>query len=239
MFDGLCNNFEVKMEVFCLSLVKEKVAKGIEKKLLSLTPKFITKHKTSSSPAAKSHSVGPNFKLIGCYTFNRNNCSLRSHSLNDFGKYTPLDGSFSMEMSLGAKYNEKYKCYLSFKEQYGEFWVWNRRWCVLDGYLLYYWRYYEDEELKSPVGVINIKECINPTITKASSNISMRENCFAFVTVSKRDLGSPTLHILAADLRSELEEWLEKLNRVLENVRIWELDAPQPWDEARLDKWMK
>lgn len=239
MFDGLCNNFEVKMEVFCLSLVKEKVAKGIEKKLLSLTPKFITKHKTSSSPAAKSHSVGPNFKLIGCYTFNRNNCSLRSHSLNDFGKYTPLDGSFSMEMSLGAKYNEKYKCYLSFKEQSGEFWVWNRRWCVLDGYLLYYWRYYEDEELKSPVGVINIKECINPTITKASSNISMRENCFAFLTLSKRDLGSPTLHLLAADLRSELEEWLEKLNRVLENVRIWELDAPQPWDEARLDKWMK
>ena len=142
-------------------------------------------------------------------------------------------------MTLGAKYNVNYKCYLNFKEQSGEFWIWNRKWCVLDGYLLYFWRYYEDEDSKPPLGVINFKECVNFKILKASSNISMRENCFSFVTVSKKDAKSIKCHLLAADLKSELDEWLEKLNNVLEHVRIWELDAPTPWDQDRLDKWMK
>jgi len=227
-FEQLSNNFEVKMEVYCLSLPKHKV-KGNEKKFSSYG--FSSKLKTK-------HSVSSNFKLIGHYTFNLANCREKRYLLNEFDS-PYLEQSILMEINLGAAYKVNYKCYLSFKEKYGEFPVWNRKWCVLDGYLLHFWRYYEDEDSKSPLGVINIKECVNLKIVKASSNISMRENCFAFLTVSKRAPNSPCFYLLAADLQSEMEEWLEKLNFVLKYVRIWEHDASAPWDELRLKKWMK
>ena len=49
----------------------------------------------------------------------------------------------------------------------------------------------------------------------------------------------PVRYLMAADMRKERDIWLEKLNKVLATIRLWEKDARQPMDQIALDRVMK
>lgn len=240
----LSKNFKVNLEVYGLALPK-KLASHHKKGgtlNLHLTPRSKAKAKYNSpsigSSARKEHVTS--FKLLGHVKLTRENCTMSHLDLADFMYKCPLEGQLLLNATLSADYRATYKSYLNFSEKSGEFSVWNRRWCVLKGYNIYYWRFAEDETDKPHIGTINMKLCVNPIISKASTDICMRPHSFVFLVVEEKNSKVVlTRHLMAADIKKERDEWLAKLNAALQVARYWESDAVHPYDESNLEQLMK
>ena len=241
-FDHLRKDFRIRLVVYALALPKGK--RNHDKKNIRLTPKHKSRVKYTHSPALKaspkSEKIKCNFKKMGHVDFTRDNIMKSRFSLEEFMYESPLEDQIMVDLVIGAQYNFKFSSYLNFHETSGDYPVWNRRWCVLNGPSIYFWRFSEDEGDKQPMGVINLKHCVNSRISKATADISMRPNSFSFLTLEKQNNSFiPLKHLMAADIRKERDGWLENLNKVLEMIRLWEPDCLQPMDQASLDRLLK
>ncbi|XP_015788796.1 anillin [Tetranychus urticae] len=241
-FDKLRKDFRIRLTVYALALPKGK--RNHDKKNIRLTPKHKSKVKYTHSPALKaspkSEKIKCNFKKMGQVDFTRDNIMRSRFSLENFMYESPLEDQIMVDLVIRGQYNIKFSSYLNFHETSGDYPVWNRRWCVLNGSSIYFWRFSEDEGDKQPMGVINLKHCVNPRISKATADISMRPNSFSFLTLERQNNSFiPTKHLMAADIRKERDGWLENLNKALEMIRLWEPDCLQPMDQASLDRLLK
>lgn len=61
---------------------------------------------------------------------------------------SPLDGHLLMRVSCSFEGGIIERGFLTMFEDIGGFGAWNRRWCVLSGLHLRYWRYPDDESKK-------------------------------------------------------------------------------------------
>lgn len=61
---------------------------------------------------------------------------------------SPLDGHLLMRVSCSFEGGITERGFLTMFEDVGGFGAWNRRWCVLSGMHLRYWRYPDDENRK-------------------------------------------------------------------------------------------
>ncbi|XP_015788797.2 anillin [Tetranychus urticae] len=241
-FDHLRKDFRIRLTVYALALPKGK--RNQDKKNIRLTPKNKSKVKYTHSPALKaspkSEKIKCNFKKMGYVDFTRDNIMKSRFSLEEFMYESPLEDQIMVDLVIGGEYNFKFSSYLNFHETSGDYPVWNRRWCVLNGPSIYFWRFSEDEGDKQPLGVINLKHCVNLKISKATADVSMRPNAFSFVTLEKQNNSlTPMEHLMAADIRKERDGWLENLNKVLEMIRLWEPDCLQPMDQVSLDSCLE
>jgi actin-binding protein anillin len=146
--------------------------------------------------------------------------------------------------------------YLTFCDERSENMSWKRYWCVLQGYVLSYWRYPEDEDQKQCLGSISLKQCVNPTLEPVPVEVCPRPHTFLMLSVPSKGKTQVRINyllhrnhetlernatrlLLSADSKDDLRSWLSCMNGVLKSVRSWESDALQPIDSslmARLSK---
>uniref|UniRef100_A0A663M9J7 Anillin n=1 Tax=Athene cunicularia TaxID=194338 RepID=A0A663M9J7_ATHCN len=123
-------------------------------------------------------------------------------------------------------------------EDVSGFGAWHRRWCVLSGNCISYWTYPDDEKRKHPLGRINLANCTNHQIEPANREFCARPNTFELITVRPqreddretlvsrcRDTLCVTKNWLSADTKEERNLWMQKLNQVLVDLRMWQPDA--------------
>lgn len=59
---------------------------------------------------------------------------------------SPLEGHIGMQLSCELHLDTEQRGFLTMFEDISGFGAWHRRWCVLDGARLAYWKYPDDEK---------------------------------------------------------------------------------------------
>ncbi|CAJ0945029.1 unnamed protein product, partial [Ranitomeya imitator] len=151
---------------------------------------------------------------------------------------SPLEGHICLRLKCQVNSFVEEKGFLTMFEDVSGFGAWHRRWCVLSGYCISYWTYPDDEKRKNPIGRINLANCTSKKIEPANREFCARPNTFELITVRPqregdretlvsqcRDTLCVTKSWLSADTKDERNFWMQKLNQVLLDLRMWQPDA--------------
>ncbi|XP_038246623.1 anillin isoform X2 [Dermochelys coriacea] len=151
---------------------------------------------------------------------------------------SPLEGHIHLKLKCQVDSCVEEKGFLTMFEDVSGFGAWHRRWCVLSGNCISYWTYPDDEKRKHPMGRINLANCTNRRIEPANREFCARPNTFELITVRPqreddretlvsqcKDTLCVTKNWLSADTKEERNLWMQKLNQVLVDLRMWQPDA--------------
>ncbi|XP_040520103.1 anillin isoform X1 [Gallus gallus] len=151
---------------------------------------------------------------------------------------SPLEGHIYLKLKCQVDSSVEEKGFLTMFEDVSGFGAWHRRWCVLSGNCISYWTYPDDEKRKHPLGRINLANCTNRQIEPVNREFCARPNTFELITVRPqreddketlvsqcRDTLCVTKNWLSADTKEERNLWMQKLNQVLVDLRMWQPDA--------------
>lgn len=139
-----------------------------------------------------------------------------------------------MKITCELSVNVTYKGFLTMFEDISGFGAWHRRWCYLNGNILNYWKYPDDEKKKTPMGTIDLCTCYSTKIQTAPRDICARLNTLllecqrpakdtdieSLLTIPK---GKITIvrYLLSADTKEERDEWCAHFNKALTLLRAW------------------
>ncbi|XP_058534039.1 anillin isoform X2 [Ochotona princeps] len=151
---------------------------------------------------------------------------------------SPLEGHIYLKIKCQVNSNVEERGFLTIFEDVSGFGAWHRRWCILSGNCISYWTYPDDEKRKNPIGRINLANCTSRQIEPANREFCARRNTFELITVRPqreddretlvsqcRDTLCVTKNWLSADTKEERDLWMQKLNQVLVDIRLWQPDA--------------
>ncbi|KAL2777153.1 anillin isoform 2 [Daubentonia madagascariensis] len=244
------NDFEINIEVY--SLVQKKDPSGPDKKKKTSKSKAITPKRLLTSISTKSniHSsvmASPgglnavrtsNFALVGSYTLSLSSVGNTKFVLDKVPFLSPLEGHICLKIKCQVNSGVEERGFLTIFEDVSGFGAWHRRWCVLSGNCISYWTYPDDEKRKNPIGRINLANCTSRQIEPANREFCARRNTFELITVRPqreddretlvsqcRDTLCVTKNWLSADTKEERDLWMQKLNQVLVDIRLWQPDA--------------
>lgn len=187
----LNEDFSIRVQIFALELCKEKA-----KKEKSFRMKFGTSSlkRVAKSPMTGTASPIPvintqrttSFKPVGHFILNLPNvCKPPSlYRMESYSMSSPIDGYMTMKLSLQVSHNFSAEGFFDLQDPETSFW--NVRWFSIKGSTLRYWRFpKEAEDQRPPIGVINLKHCINPTVELLKTD--QRQLCmrpFTFILVA-------------------------------------------------------
>ncbi|XP_039718686.1 anillin isoform X2 [Pteropus medius] len=151
---------------------------------------------------------------------------------------SPLEGHIYLKIKCQVNSSVEERGFLTIFEDVSGFGAWHRRWCILSGNCISYWTYPDDEKRKNPIGRINLANCTSHQIEPANREFCARRNTFELITVRPqreddretlvsqcRDTLCVTKNWLSADTKEERDLWMQKLNQVLVDIRLWQPDA--------------
>ncbi|XP_057405932.1 anillin isoform X3 [Balaenoptera acutorostrata] len=241
------NDFEINIEVY--SLVQKKDPSGPDKKKKAYKSKAITPKRLLTSVTTKStlHSSvmaslnavrSSNFALVGSYTLSLSSVGNTKFALDKVPFLCPLEGHIYLKIKCQVNSSVEERGFLTIFEDVSGFGAWHRRWCVLSGNCISYWTYPDDEKRKNPIGRLNLANCTSRQIEPANREFCARRNTFELITVRPqreddretlvsqcRDTLCVTKNWLSADTKEERDLWMQKLNQVLVDIRLWQPDA--------------
>lgn len=248
--NDVSNDFEINVEVY--SLVQKKDSSGPDKKKKAskskaITPKRLLTSITSKSNLHSSVMASPgglsavrtsNFALVGSHTLSLSSVGDTKFALDKVPFLSPLEGHICLKISCQVNSSVEEKGFLTIFEDVSGFGAWHRRWCVLSGNCISYWTYPDDERRKNPVGRINLANCISHQVEPANREFCARRNTMELITVRPqreddretlvsqcRDTLCVTKNWLSADTKEERDLWMQKLNQVIVDIRLWQPDA--------------
>ncbi|XP_038628795.1 anillin isoform X2 [Tachyglossus aculeatus] len=248
--DDVSNDFEINIEVY--SLVQKREIAGPDKKKKTLKSKAITPKRLLTSITTKSNLHTPvvaspgglnavrtsNFALVGSHTLSLSSVGNTKFVLDKVPFLSPLEGHIYLKLKCQVNSHVEERGFLTIFEDVSGFGAWHRRWCVLSGYCISYWTYPDDEKRKNPIGRLNLANCTSRQIEPANREFCARRNTFELITarpqrdddketlVSQcRDTLCVTKNWLSADTKEERDLWMQKLNQVLVDIRLWQPDA--------------
>ncbi|NWT15654.1 ANLN protein, partial [Vireo altiloquus] len=246
------NDFEINIEVYswvCISSCQEEVAYSSANKVIFFKPcsDLIVCFVTTSLqlfPTAMASPGGPNairstnFILVGSHKLSLSSVGNAKFALDKVPFLSPLEGHIYLKLKCQVDSLVEEKGFLTMFEDVSGFGAWHRRWCVLSGNCISYWTYPDDEKRKHPLGRINLANCTNHQIEPANREFCARPNTFELITVRPqreddretlvsqcRDTLCVTKNWLSADTKEERNLWMQKLNQVLVDLRMWQPDA--------------
>ncbi|XP_045142340.1 anillin isoform X6 [Echinops telfairi] len=244
------NDFEITIEVY--SLVQKKDPLGPDKKkktskskaitpkrlLTSITTKSTLHSSVLASPGGLSAVRTSNFVLAGSHTLSLSSVGSTKFALDKVPFLSSLEGHIYLRIKCQVNSSVEERGFLTIFEDVSGFGAWHRRWCVLSGNCICYWTYPDDEKRKTPLGRINLANCTSHQIEPASREFCARRNTFELITVRPqreddretlvsqcRDTLCVTKNWLSADTKEERDLWMQKLNQVLTDIRLWQPDA--------------
>nr|XP_033786099.1 anillin isoform X2 [Geotrypetes seraphini] len=213
--------------------------------ILAITPKRLLTSITSSlhtpamsSPGGPNAVRSSNFVLVGSHKLALSSIGSSKFTLDKVPFLSPLEGHIYLKLKCQVDSSVEERGFLTMFEDVSGFGAWHRRWCVLAGYCISYWTYPDDEKQKNPIGRINLANCISRNIEPANREFCARPNTFELVTVRPqreddretlvsqcRETLCVTKNWLSADTKDERNLWMQKLNQVLIDLRMWQPDA--------------
>ncbi|KFP14623.1 Actin-binding protein anillin, partial [Egretta garzetta] len=244
------NDFEITIEVY--SLVQRKEVTSTDKRKKANKSKVITPKRLLTSITSKSTLLTPamaspggpnavrttNFILVGAHKLSLSSVGNAKFALDKVPFLSPLEGHIYLKLKCQVDSSVEEKGFLTMFEDVSGFGAWHRRWCVLSGNCISYWTYPDDEKRKHPLGRINLANCTNHQIEPANREFCARPNTFELITVRPqreddretlvsqcRDTLCVTKNWLSADTKEERNLWMQKLNQVLVDLRMWQPDA--------------
>ncbi|XP_023665495.2 anillin isoform X1 [Paramormyrops kingsleyae] len=150
----------------------------------------------------------------------------------------PLEGHVYLKLQCEVGSQVEERGFLTMFEDVSGFGAWHRRWSVLSGYCISYWTYPDDEKRKSPIGRVNLANCTSRKVEPANREFCARPNTFELITVRpQREDDKETLvsrckntmcvtkNWLSADTKEERNLWMQKLNQILVDLRMWQPDS--------------
>ncbi|XP_066144957.1 anillin-like isoform X1 [Euwallacea fornicatus] len=245
ILSDIYSDFTVTFEVYCLQAQEECLPHEVKYHINKKPLKGITTPKKSKQDSRlvrppKESPAGPqavrtsSFALMGYVVFSVQAVSKRVWSLNNTPSMSPLAGSVEMKITCQLAVSVENRGFLTMFEDVSGFGAWHRRWCMLKGQSLSYWKYPEDEKKKAPIDTIDLKSCITKKVGPVSRDICARLHTFllererpaypqdkdTLVVVRKEDK-IVIRHLLSADTKEERIEWCFKLNAALTALRMW------------------
>ncbi|XP_066599667.1 anillin-like isoform X2 [Prorops nasuta] len=256
-FQNLYSDFKVTIEVYFLQTQAEILPHEIKyhinnnghqsssshnsnKKISHKTPKKLSKHDNRlimpavQSPAGPSAVRSPAFALAGYVIFSLKEVHRQQFTLNKVTRQSMLEGRLQMHVSCELSVSVEHHGFLTMFEDVSGFGAWHRRWCLLKGALLSYWKYPDDERKKTPIGTIDLQNINTNNVSLVSRDICARPNTFLLETVRPAQPddvdslvvvrnGSETTirYLLSADTKEDRLEWCSKLNKTLNLIRAW------------------
>uniref|UniRef100_A0A2R9CAV1 Anillin n=1 Tax=Pan paniscus TaxID=9597 RepID=A0A2R9CAV1_PANPA len=202
---------------------------------LNLISSFFT---VMASPGGLSAVRTSNFALVGSYTLSLSSVGNTKFVLDKVPFLSSLEGHIYLKIKCQVNSSVEERGFLTIFEDVSGFGAWHRRWCVLSGNCISYWTYPDDEKRKNPIGRINLANCTSRQIEPANREFCARRNTFELITVRPqreddretlvsqcRDTLCVTKNWLSADTKEERDLWMQKLNQVLVDIRLWQPDA--------------
>nr|XP_006124123.1 anillin isoform X2 [Pelodiscus sinensis] len=244
------NDFEINVEVY--HLVQKKEGTGNDKRKKASKSKVITPKRLLTSITTKSTLLTPvmaspsgpnavrtsNFVLVGSHKISLLSLGNSKFTLDKVPFLSSLEGHIYLKLKCQVDSFVEEKGFLTMFEDVSGFGAWHRRWCVLSGNCISYWTYPDDEKRKHPMGRINLANCTNRHIEPANREFCARPNTFELITVRPqreddretlvsqcKDTLCVTKNLLSADTKEERNLWMQKLNQVLVDLRMWQPDA--------------
>uniref|UniRef100_A0A8C5UCJ1 Anillin n=1 Tax=Malurus cyaneus samueli TaxID=2593467 RepID=A0A8C5UCJ1_9PASS len=191
-----------------------------------------------ASPGGPNAIRSTNFILVGTHKLSLSSVGNTKFALDKVPFLSPLEGHIYLRLKCQVDSLVEEKGFLTMFEDVSGFGAWHRRWCVLSGNCISYWTYPDDEKRKHPLGRINLANCTNHQIEPANREFCARPNTFELITVRPqreddretlvsqcRDTLCVTKNWLSADTKEERNLWMQKLNQVLVDLRMWQPDA--------------
>ncbi|OXB83210.1 UNVERIFIED_CONTAM: hypothetical protein H355_001962 [Colinus virginianus] len=191
-----------------------------------------------ASPGGPNAVRTTNFILVGSHKLSLSSVGNTKFALEKVPFLSPLEGHIYLKLKCQVDSSVEEKGFLTMFEDVSGFGAWHRRWCVLSGNCISYWTYPDDEKRKHPLGRINLANCTNRQIEPANREFCARPNTFELITVRPqreddketlvsqcRDTLCVTKNWLSADTKEERNLWMQKLNQVLIDLRMWQPDA--------------
>lgn len=239
------SDFAITFEVYCLQaqeeLLSHEVKYHINKKSSKSTPKK-SKHDSrlvrpiKESPAGPQAVRSPSFALMGYMVFSIKQINKTHWTLNNTPSMSPLEGSVNMKLSCELTVSVEQRGFLTMFEDVSGFGAWHRRWCLLKGHTLCYWKYPDDEKKSAPIDSLDLRYCITKEVGPVSREICARLYTFlietereprstdkdTLVTICKKDK-TIVRHLLSADTKEERVQWCAKFNAALTALRLWEI----------------
>lgn len=240
------NDFEIDIEVYCFVQKRELNSDKRKKpKSKAITPKrFLAISKSNLQTPVMASPGGPNavrtssFVLIGSHKLTLASIGKNKFPLEKVPFLCPLEGHVYLKMhcEVGSRIEER--GFLTMFEDVSGFGSWHRRWCILSGYCISYWTYPDDEKRKNPIGRINLTNCTSRKVEPANREFCARPNTFELITVRPqreddretlvsqcKDTLCVTKNWLSADTKDERNLWMQKLNQILVDLRMWQPDS--------------
>ncbi|XP_043396535.1 anillin isoform X5 [Chelonia mydas] len=245
------NDFEINVEVYHLVQRKEGTGTTDKRKkankskvitpkrlLTSITTKSTLLTPVMASPGGPNAVRTSNFVLVGSHKISLSSIGNSKFTLDKVPFLSPLEGHIHLKLKCQVDSCVEEKGFLTMFEDVSGFGAWHRRWCVLFGNCISYWTYPDDEKRKHPMGRINLANCTNRQIEPANREFCARPNTFELITVRPqreedretlvsqcKDTLCVTKNWLSADTKEERNLWMQKLNQVLVDLRMWQPDA--------------
>ncbi|XP_041104040.1 anillin-like isoform X2 [Polyodon spathula] len=242
---GVSSDFEIDIQVYSLvqrqDISADKRKKGNKSK--AITPKRLLTSITKSNiqtPVLTSLG-GPSavrtshFVLVGSHKLTLSSAGKNKFTLDKVPFLSPLAGHIYLKLQCQVGSSIEERGFLTMFEDVSGFGAWHRRWCVLSEYYISYWTYPDDEKHKNPIGRINLSNCTSKKIDPANREFCARPNTFELITVRPRCEGDretlvsqfmDTMWVtktwLSADTKEERNLWMQKLNQVLIDLRMWQ-----------------
>ncbi|KAI8037288.1 anillin isoform X1 [Drosophila gunungcola] len=186
------------------------------------------------SPAGPHVVRTPQLVQYGFAIFSLREIQRTSWTLTQVLGVSPLEGVLHMKVNCELSVSVEHKGFLTMFEDISGFGAWHRRWCYLNGSVLNFWKYPDDEKRKTPMGSIDLNACRSQKVTTAPRDICARLNTMLLecerpaLDTDQESLiivpnGQTTIvrHLLSADTKEEREEWCAYFNKALTLLRAW------------------
>ncbi|XP_008546672.1 anillin isoform X2 [Microplitis demolitor] len=250
--DDLYSDFKITIEVYSLETRAEILPHEIKyhiydttstsscSKKNGKTPKKYLKNESrlikpsQPSPGGPGAVRSPSFSLTGYVVFSLKEINRNQFTLNKVPRNSSLEGHLLMHVSCELNISIEHRGFLTMFQDIGGCGSWRRRWCLLKGDTLSSWTYPEDENKKTPVDSLGLREVITNNISLVSRDICARPNTFLLETMRraqpndkdslvmvKNGPNTTIRHLLSADTKEERLQWVAKLNASLHLLRAW------------------
>ncbi|KAL1399337.1 hypothetical protein pipiens_008288 [Culex pipiens pipiens] len=241
-------DFKITMEIYGMTAQREVLPHEIKYHIAMNkkgsnklhTPKGVKSNSRLIMPPVQSpagpHAVRtPALVQYGFIIFSLKEIQRTNWTLNPVaGGVSPLEGTVHMKVNCQLTVSVDYRGFLTMFEDVSGFGAWHRRWCRLNGHILNYWKYPDDEKRKAPIGSIDLQKCCTQKVSVAPRDVCARLNTLLleFRRPAQPDdvdslvlvrQGNTTIqrHLLSADSKEEREEWCAHLNKTLALLKAW------------------
>lgn len=238
-------DFKVTLEIYGMTAQREVLPHEVKyhinfnKKSGIKTPKKKASDNRLVMPPVQSpagpHAVRtPALVQYGFAIFSLREIQRTSWTLTQVLGVSPLEGVVHMKVNCELSVSVEHKGFLTMFEDISGFGAWHRRWCHLNGTVLNYWKYPDDEKKKAPMGTIDLYTCSSQKVNIAPRDICARLNTMLLecqrpakdtdkesLIIVPNGRTTTVRYLLSADTKEEREEWCAYFNKTLTLLRAW------------------